>query len=98
AFLILERVSGSKDFGVSVLLKAGGRSIGKTSLGSVARVQEIFLTLRWDQPQHRFEASSEAAGSAPILSFIPFKWPGAADGLLPAEFSIGKNCVLKSCV
>ena len=99
AFLILERVTDSKSFGVSILLlQADGRSIGKTPLGSVAEGQEILLTLRWDQPQQRFEASSEAAGSAPILSFIPFKSPGAADGLLPAEFSIGKNCVLKSCV
>ena len=98
AFLIFERVAGSKDYGVSVLLQADGQSIGKTSLGTVAEGQQIVLSLRWDRPRQRFVASSEAAGSAPIFSFIPFKSPGAADGLVPAEFSMRKNCVLKSCV
>lgn len=98
AFLILERVAGSKDFGVSVLLYADGHSIGKTSLGTVAEGQEILLTLRWDQPRQRFVASSEAAGSAPVRSFIPFRSPGAADGLLPADFSMAKNFVLNSSV
>ena len=98
AFLILERVAGSKEFGVSVLLYADGQSIGKTSLGTVAEGQEIVLSLRWHQPHQRFVASSEAAGSAPVLSFIPFRSPGAADGFLPADFSIAKNFVLNSGV
>jgi hypothetical protein len=76
AFLMLERVTGSKEFLVSVLLQADGQFLGKTSLGTVAEGQEILLSLRWDQPQRRFVASSEAAGSAPVLSFIPFALPG----------------------
>lgn len=98
AFLILERVAGSKDFGVSVLLYADGQSLGKTSLGTVAEGQEILLSLRWDQPRQRFVARSEAAGSTPVLSFIPFGSPGAADGLLPADFSMAKTFVLNSVV
>jgi hypothetical protein len=77
AFLTLERVAGSKDFLISVLLQAEGQFIGKTSLGTVAEGEEILLSLRWDQPKQRFVASSQAAGSTPILSFIPFPSPGA---------------------
>jgi len=77
AFLMLERVAGSKEFLVSVLLQADGQFIGKTSLGTVAEGQEILLSLRWDKPKQRFVASSQAAGSAPVLSFIPFASPGA---------------------
>jgi hypothetical protein len=96
AFLILERVAGSKEFVVSVLLQADGQFIGKTSLGIVAEGQEILLSLRWDQPRQRFVASSPAAGGVPILSFIPFASPGAADALVPAEFSLAKSFVLNS--
>jgi hypothetical protein len=98
AFLILERVAGSKDFGVSVLLQADGHFIGKTSLGTVAEGQEILVSLRWDQPRQRFVASSEAAGSAPVLSFIPCRPPSAADGFLLADFSMAKYFVLNSGV
>ena len=98
AFLILERVAGSKDFGLSVLLYADGQSIGKTSLGTVAEGQEILLSLRWDRPGQRFVASSEAVGSTPVLSFIPFRSPDAADCFLPADFSMAKNFVLNSGV
>src|SRR3989442_12471161 len=77
AFLILERVPGSKEFLVSVLLQADGQFIGKTSLGTAAEGQEILLSLRWDKPKQRFVASSQAVGSAPFLSFIPFSSPGA---------------------
>jgi len=96
AFLILERVAGSKEFLVSVLLQADGQFIGKTSLGTVAEGQEILLSLRWDQPRQRFVASSQVAGSVPILSFIPFASPDAADALVPPEFSMVKNFVLNS--
>jgi len=98
AFLILERVADSKEFSVSVLLQADRQFIGKTSLGTVAEGQEILLSLRWDKPRQRFAASSQAAGGVPILSFIPFASPGAADTLVPAEFSMVKNFVLKSDV
>ena len=98
AFLILERVAGSKDFAVSVLLYADGQSIGKTSLGTVAECQEILLSLRWDRQGQRFVASSEAAGSTPVLSFIPFRSPDAASDLLPADFSMAKTFVLNSGV
>src|SRR5882762_3704687 len=77
AFLILERVPGSKAFLVSVLLQADGQFIGKTSLGTAAEGQEILLSLRWDKPKQRFVASSQVVGSAPVLSFIPFSSPGA---------------------
>ena len=77
AFLILERVTGSKEFLVSVLLQADGQFIGKSSLGTAAEGQEILLSLRWDKPKQRFVASSQAVGSAPVLSFIPFSSPGA---------------------
>ncbi len=77
AFLMLERVAGSKEFLVSVLLQADGQFIGKTSLGTASEGQEILLSLRWDKPKQRFVASSQAAGSVPILSFIPFASPGA---------------------
>ena len=77
AFLILERVAGSKEFLVAVLLQADGQFIGKTSLGTAAEGQEILLSLRWDKPMQRFVATSQTAGSAPILSFIPFALPGA---------------------
>lgn len=77
AFLILERVAGSKEFLVSVLLKSDGRFFGKSSLGTVAEGQEISLSLGWDQPSRRIVATSQTAGSAPILSFIPFALPGA---------------------
>jgi hypothetical protein len=77
AFLILERVAGSKEFLVSVLLQADGQFVGKTSLGTAAEGQEILLSLRWDKPKQRFVASSQAAGKVPVLSFIPFASPGA---------------------
>ncbi len=77
AFLMLERVVGSEEFLVSVLLQADVQFIGKTSLGTAAEGQEILLSLRWDKPRQRFVASSQAAGSAPVLSFIPFASPGA---------------------
>jgi hypothetical protein len=95
AFLILEKVPGSKELAVSVLLQADGRFIGKTSLGIVAEGQEILLSLRWDQPTQRFVASSQAAGSVPILSFIPFALPGAAHDLVPPEFSMARNIAPK---
>jgi hypothetical protein len=98
AFLILERVPGSKEFAVSVLLQLDGQFIGKSSLGIVAEGKEILLSLRWEQPMQRFVASSQAAGGVPILSFIPFASPGAADALVPAEFSMAKKFVLKSDV
>jgi len=77
AFLILERVPGSNEFLVSVLLQADGQFIGKTSLGTAVEGQEILLSLRWDKPKQRFVASSQAVGNAPVLSFIPFSSPGA---------------------
>ena len=77
AFLMLERVAGSKEFLVSVVLQADGQFIGKTSLGTAAEGQEILLSLGWDQPRRRFVATSQTAGSAPILSFIPFALPRA---------------------
>jgi hypothetical protein len=95
AFLILERVAGSKDFIVSLLLQADGQFIGKTSLGTVAEGQEILLSLRWDQPTQRFVASSQAAGGEPILSFIPFASPGAAHDVVSPEFSMARNIALK---
>ncbi len=98
AFLILERVAGSKELAVSLLLQADGQFIGKrkSSLGIVAEGQEILLSLRWDKPTQRFVASSQAAGDVPILSFIPFASPGAADALVPGEFSMAKKFVLNS--
>jgi len=96
AFLMLERAASSKEFLISVLLEAEGKFIGKTSLGTVTEGQEIVLSLRWDQPQKRFVASSRAAGSTPILSFIPFASPGAADPIAPSDFSMLKNFVLNS--
>ena len=95
-FLILERVAGSKEFIVSVLLQADGQFIGKSSLGIVAEGQEILLSLRWDKPRQRFIASSQAAGTVPVLSFIPFTSPGAGDALNPPEFSIAKKFVLNT--
>jgi len=95
AFLILERVAGSESFQVSVLLRADGRFIGKSSLGTVAEGQEIWLSLRWDQPRQRFVARSQAAGTVPILSFIPFASPGAAhDAMISPEFLMEKSFVL----
>lgn len=96
AFLILERVAESKEFLVSVLLQADAQFIGKTSLGTVAEGQEILLSLRWDQPRQRFVASSQAAGGVPILSFIPFASPGAADAPVPPGFSMANSFVLNS--
>ncbi len=98
AFLILERVPGSKEFDVSVLLQADGKLVGKTSLGTVAESQEVLLSLRWDQPRQRFVASSHAAGSVPVLSFIPFALPGDAHDAVPPEFSMTKSFVLNSDV
>jgi hypothetical protein len=98
AFLILERAPGSREFDISVLLRADGQFIGKTSLGTVAEGQQILLSLRWDQPTQRFVASSQAAGGVPILSFIPFASPMAADAIVPPEFSMLKNFVLNSGV
>jgi hypothetical protein len=94
AFLILERVAGSKEFVVSVLLQADGQFIGKASLGTVAEGQEILLSLCWDKPRQRFVASSQAAGSAPILSFIPFAPLEAANDFVSAELSSAKNFML----
>jgi len=98
AFLILERVVGSKEFLVSVLLQADGQYIGKTSLGTAAEGQEILLSLRWDKPRQRFVASSQGAGSMPVLSFIPFALPGDAHDAVPPEFSMTKSFVLNSDV
>jgi hypothetical protein len=96
AFLILERVPGSEEFLVSVLLQADGQFIGKTSLGTAAEGQEILLSLRWDEPRQRFVLSSRAAGRLPILSFIPFASPVATDATLPPDFSMAKSFVLNS--
>jgi len=96
AFLILERVADSKEFLVSVLLQADGRCIGQTSLGIVAEGQEVLLSLSWDQPMQRFVASSQAAGSVPILSFIPFTSSGTAHDAVSPEFSMAKSFVLNS--
>jgi hypothetical protein len=98
AFLILERVAGSKDLLISVLLQADGQFLGKTSLGTVADGQEILLSLRWDKRKQRFVASSQAAGGTPILSFIPFTLPGAAHDAVPPEFSMAKSFVVNSGV
>jgi len=96
AFLILQRVVGSKKFLVSVLLQADGPFIGQTSLGIVAEGLEILLSLSWDQPMQRFVASSQAAGGLPILSFIPFTSLGTAHDVVPPEFSMVKSFVLNS--
>jgi hypothetical protein len=96
AFLILERVASSKEFLVSVLFEAEGKFIGKTFLGTVTEGQEILLSLCWDKPQQRFVASSQAAGSKPIVSFVPFTLPGAVDATIPTDFSMLKNFVLNS--
>jgi hypothetical protein len=80
AFLMLERVAG-QEFLISVLLQADGQFIGKTSLGTVTEGQEIWLSLRWDQPEERFVATAQSAASAPVLSFIPFASPGADPSL-----------------
>ena len=93
AFLVLESVAGSKEFLVSVLLQADRQFIGQAPLGIVAEGQDILLSLSWDQPMQRFVASSQAAGSVPILSFIPFTSPGAND-VVPSEFSLVKSFVL----
>ena len=93
AFLILERVADSKESLVSVLLQADGRCIGQTSMGIVAEGQEILLSLCWDKLKQHFVASSQVAGNEPILSFIPFALPGAADPV-PADFSMAKRFVL----
>jgi hypothetical protein len=77
AFLMLGRVVDSKDLHISVLLQAEGQFIGKTSLGTVAEGQEILFSLHWDKPHKRFVATAQAAGSTPILSFIPFASLGA---------------------
>ena len=98
AFLILERVADSKEFIVSVLLQADGQFIGRTSLGTVAEGQQILLSLRWDQPKQHFVASSQAAGGVPILSFIPFASPVAANAIVPPDFSMSKNFLLNSGV
>jgi len=94
AFLILERVASSKEFLVSVLLRAGRQFIGETSLGTVAEGQEILLSLQWDLPRQRFVASSQAAEGVPVLSFIPFASPGAAHDVVPPDFSMVKSFVL----
>jgi hypothetical protein len=98
AFLLFSRITGREAFEVSVLLQAGGRFIGKSSLGTVAEGQEILLSLKWDQPNSRFVASSQVAGSVPVLSFIPFAAPGVLDAVVPPEFSIAKRLVLHSDV
>ena len=94
AFLILERVADSKEFVVSVLLQADGKFVGRTCLGTVAEDQEVLLSLRWDEATQRFVASSQAAGNVPIVSFIPFASPDAANEVVPATFSTEKNFVL----
>ena len=90
AFLILERVAGSKEFLLSVLLQADGQFIGKGSLGTIIEGQEISLSLGWEQARRRFVATCQNAGRAPVLSFIPFASPRAADGIAPGEFSMEK--------
>jgi hypothetical protein len=96
AFLILERIADSKDFLISVLLQSDGRFIAKSSLGTVAEGQEIWLSLRWDQPEERFVASSQEAGSVPILSFIPFALPGACRLPFPPDSPWRESFLLNS--
>ena len=96
AFLILERVADSREFIVSVLLQADGQFIGKTSLGTAAEDQEILLSLRWDKPKQHFVASSQAAGSVPVQSFIPFASSVAGNALVPSDFSMAKSFVLNA--
>jgi hypothetical protein len=88
AFLMLERVVDSKDLLVSVLLQAEGQFIGKTSLGTVEEGQELLLSLLWDQPRQRFVATSQAAESKPILSFVPFASPDACRLPPLSEFAV----------
>ena len=88
AFLILERVAGSKEFLLSVLLQSGQQFIGKSSLGTVAEGQKISLSLRWEVPRQRFVATAQTAEGAPILSFIPFVSPRPTDGIAPGECSM----------
>src|SRR5437899_13080109 len=90
---MLERAPGSKQFLVSVHLQPDGQYIGKTSLGTAAEGQEILLSLRWDKPRQRFVASSQAAGSVPVQSFIPF--PSSDACRLP--FSPGSRLRRGSC-
>jgi len=98
AFLVFNRIIGREAFEVSVLLQAGGRFIGKTSLGTVAEGQEVWVSLGWDQTNSRFVASSQVAGSLPVLSFIPFVALGVTNVAVPPEFSIAKRLVLHSDV
>lgn len=63
-------------------------------LGTVTEGQEITLSLRGDQPRQCFVASSQVAGSTPILSFVPFASPNAAHAVVPPEFSMGKSLAL----
>lgn len=90
AFLILERVAGSKEFLLSVLLQSDGQFIGKSSLGTVAEGQKISLALRWEGPRQRFVATSQTEGRAPILAFIPFASSRAADSIAPGESAMEK--------
>ena len=91
AFLILERVAGSKEFLLSVLLQSGQQFIGKSSLGTVAEGQKISLSLRWEKPRQRFVATAQTAEGAPILSFVPFASPRAANAIAPRESSMERR-------
>ena len=88
AFLVLERVPGSKDLLVSVLLRSGEQVIGQTPMGTVAAGQNLSLSVTWDQAAQRFEARFQGKGSEPVLSFIPFVWPGPSQEVASHEFSI----------
>jgi len=77
ALLILDRIAGSEAFEISVLLRSDGQFIGRTSLGIVAEEEQVVLSLRWDEPNHRFVASSQRPGAAPTESFVPFAARGA---------------------
>jgi hypothetical protein len=68
AYVTLERVAGSESFDVSVVLQAGGQFIGKISLGTVDEGEQVLLSLRWDEPTHRFVVSSQRPG--PIISYV----------------------------
>jgi hypothetical protein len=92
AFVTLERVAASESFDVSVVLQAGGQSIGKISLGTVAEGEQVLLSLSWDEPYNRFVVSSQRPGATPTESFIPLALPEPTQTAVPSEFS--RNFVL----
>jgi hypothetical protein len=100
AFLVVERFSpawqAENELLVHGFLWTAGEFFGWADLGSVMVGEEITISLRWDQPNHRFVAALKKPGGPPAVVFMPYSHPEAAPPVNPSKqigvYSFAANC------